>query len=97
MSSTVPWLHEIFEAETVEVFVSRLDYIVAMVEPGSLLQDLDLAHVPATMLESPTRPREFLRSIKRRSGHSGDNKPRTSSPKYSRTEETSREIQCRLR
>jgi hypothetical protein len=75
MSSTVPWLYEIFEAETVEVFVNRLDYVVAMVEPGSLLQDLDLAHVSATMLESPTRPREFLRSIKRRSGTQATTSP----------------------
>ena len=40
MSSTVPWLYEIFETEAAEVFVSRcvvtLDYVVAMVELWSL-------------------------------------------------------------
>src|SRR5271170_5916913 len=103
MSSTVPWLYEIFETETAEVFVSlcvvTLDYFVAMVELGSLssgrrscarsCHDAGITHTSERVLSSyKTAPR-----------HSGDNKSPTLllTQTCFRTDETSRETRCRLR
>lgn len=103
MSSTVPWLYEIFETEAAEVFVSRcvvtLDYVVAMVELGSLSSGLrSCARSCHDAGITHTSERVFS-PYKTTLRHSGDNKSPTLllTQTCSRTEEASRETQCRLR